>query len=255
MIDTHCHLESIDYDNIDEIIDKCTKNNINRLIVSGHDVNSCKEVIDLINKYDIVYGTVGYLPDTIDSISKNDIDYLEQIIKNNKKIIGIGEIGLDYHYDNDNKDKQKKLFTIQLMLAKKYNLPVVIHSRDSINDTYNILKENNIKRGTMHCYSGSLEYAYKFIDLGLYISVGGVVTFKNAKEIKRVVKHINLENILLETDSPYLTPTPYRGKKNYPYYLPLIAQEIANIKHININKVIDTTISNTNKLFDNKLNL
>lgn len=249
MIDTHCHLEKKDYSDIDNIIRECKEQGVEKIIVSGHNLESCKEALELAKKYNNVYATIGFLPDNIDNIKEEDFLILEEMLQN-KKIVGVGEIGLDYYYETNNKDKQKELFIRQLKLAQKYNLPVVIHSRDSINDTYEILKSNQIKKGTMHCYSGSLEYANKFIDLGLYISIGGVSTFKNAKEIKKVIENISLNNILLETDSPYLTPEPYRGKKNYPYYIPLIAQNISKIKDINVERVKIVTTSNARSLFD-----
>ena len=249
MIDTHCHLESSDYDNIDEIIKKCLKNGVEKIIVSGHDIKSCEEAVNLIEKYENIYASVGFLPDVVDEKTDDELNNLEEMLKN-KKVVAVGEIGLDYHFVKDNKEKQKNLFIKQLRLAKKHNLPVVIHCRDSINDTYEILKKEKIDRGTMHCYSGSLEYAKKIIDLGLYISIGGVSTFKNAKEIKNVIKEIPVDKILLETDSPYLTPEPYRGKKNYPYYIPLIAKNISNIKNIDYDKIVNTTIANTKSLFD-----
>ena len=225
MIDTHCHLEKEYYDDIDEIIGKCKNFGVDKIIVSGYNLDSSKEMLNLANKYDNIYATIGISPQDVDEASNNDLILLEELLKD-KKVVGIGEIGLDYHYTKENKEKQKQLFITQLRLAKKYNLPVVIHSRDAINDTYEILKSENIECGTMHCYSGSLEYAHKFIDLGLYLSIGGVSTFKNAKEIKKVIENISLDNLLLETDSPYLAPEPHRGKKNYPYYIPLILKKL-----------------------------
>ena len=248
MIDTHCHLEKEDYDNIDEIIDTCKKDCIEKLIVSGHDLKSSIEAIELTKKYDIVYASIGFLPDVLDNIENNNILELEKLIDNDK-VVAIGEIGLDYHWYKDNKEEQKELFIKQLELAKKYNKPVVIHSRDSIRDCYNILKEANIK-GAMHCYSGSVEMAREFIKIGFNISIGGVSTFKNSSTIKNVIKEIPLEYILLETDSPYLTPEPFRGKKNYPYYVKYVAMKIAEIKGIDVDMVVNTTTMNATKLFD-----
>ncbi len=248
MIDTHCHLELADYDNIDEIINICKKEGLKKIIVSGHDLKSSIEAIELTKKYDIVYATVGFLPDILKENTNNDIKKLEILIQE-KKVVGVGEIGLDYYWYKDNKEEQKKLFIDQLNLAKKYNKPVVIHSRDSINDCYQILKDMNLK-GTMHCYSGSVEIAKEFIKIGFLISIGGVSTFKNAKTIKNVIKEIPLEYILLETDSPYLTPEPFRGKKNYPYYVKYVAQNIALIKKISLEKVTLITTLNANTLFD-----
>ena len=248
MIDTHCHIEKEEYDKIEDIILECKKKNIEKIIVSGYDLESSKEAIYLANKYEMIYATIGFLPEILEK-NKYDINILEKLLKN-KKVIGIGEIGLDYHWYKNNKEEQKELFIQQILLAKKYNLPIVIHCRDAIQDCYDILKKYNVKKATMHCYSGSLEMAKNFINLGIYISIGGVSTFKNSKNIKEVIKEIPLSYILLETDSPYLTPEPFRGKKNYPYYLDNIALNIAKIKEISIEEVINITKDNTNKLFD-----
>lgn len=248
MIDIHCHLEKNDYDNIDEIINDCKKNGLEKIVVSGHDLKSSIEAVELSKKYDNVYATIGFLPDVLSSNEDNNILELEKLIVNDK-VVGIGEIGLDYYWYKDNKDEQKKLFIEQLNLAKKYNKPVIIHSRESIQDCFDILKTSNVK-GAMHCFSGSVEMANEFIKIGFYISVGGVLTFKNSKNIKEVISAIPLEYILLETDSPYLTPEPYRGKKNYPYYVNFVAQHVANIKNISLEEVDNITTANANSLFD-----
>lgn len=248
MIDIHCHLEKKDYDNIDEIIENCKNYGIDKIIVSGYDLETSIEAVELTQKYDMVYATIGFLPDILQNKDNNDINELEKLISN-KKVVGIGEIGLDYYWYKDNKNEQKELFINQLNLAKKYNKPVVIHTRDSIQDCYEILKNSDV-RGAMHCYSGSVEMAKEFIKLGFLISIGGVSTFKNAKTIKEVIKEIPLEYILLETDSPYLTPEPFRGKKNYPYYVSYVSKEIAKIKNISDQEVDQVTTKNTFSLFD-----
>lgn len=250
MIDIHCHLESKEYSNIDEIINECKNRKVEKIIASGYDLASSKEVIELTKRFENVYATIGLLPDVIYEHNE-DVKELEKLIEN-KKVIGIGEIGLDYYWHKDKKEEQKQLFIKQIILANKYDLPIVIHCRDAINDCYEILKEYKPKRGVMHCYSGSLEMARKFVDLGIYISIGGVSTFKNAKNIVEVIKEIPLEYIVLETDSPYLTPEPYRGKKNYPYYIPIIADKIAHIKNIDIKDVEYITNVNSCRLFDLK---
>lgn len=249
MIDTHCHIEKEDYDNIEEILTKCKENGINKIIVSGYDLESSKEAIRLANKYDEIYATIGFLPEVLHRDNLYDLSELENLLQN-KKVIGIGEIGLDYYWYKDNREEQKELFISQLELALKYNKPVVIHCREAIQDCYEIVKNYDKLKGTMHCYSGSLEMAKEFIKLGLYISVGGVSTFKNSKNIKEVINGIDLEYILLETDSPYLTPEPYRGKRNYPYFVRFVALKIAEIKDVDINIIEDVTTSNANSLFD-----
>ncbi len=247
-IDTHCHVFSEYYDNIDEVVNQCKKNNVNRIIVNGCDINSNKEVLELVNKYDVIYGAIGFHPTELDDFKDEYFEFLENNISN-PKIVAIGEIGLDYYYDNTDKDKQKEIFKRQLDIANKYNKPIIVHSRNSIQDTYNILKEYNLF-GSIHCFSGSVEMAREFIKIGYKLGIGGIITYKNAKNIREVVKNIDLSHILLETDSPYLTPVPYRGKSNSPEYIPLIANTIADIKNISINDVSEVTTANAEEIFD-----
>lgn len=247
-IDTHCHVFSEYYDNIDEIVNQCKKNNVNRIIVNGCDINSNKEVLELVNKYDVIYGAIGFHPTELDDFKDEYFEFLENNISN-PKIVAIGEIGLDYYYNNTDKDKQKEIFKRQLDIANKYNKPIIVHSRNSIQDTYNILKEYNLF-GSIHCFSGSVEMAREFIKIGYKLGIGGIITYKNAKNIREVVKNIDLSHILLETDSPYLTPVPYRGKSNSPEYIPLIANTIADIKNISINDVSEVTTASAEEIFD-----
>lgn len=244
MIDTHCHLDCID--NVEEIV----KNFDGIIITSGCDDISNKKVIDLVNKYKNVFGTLGIHPEEADK--KYNLDFIVENI-NNPKIVGIGEIGLDYHYVSDNIEKQKELFRKQLDIADEYNLPVVVHSRDAINDTYNILSEYKLT-GSIHCFSSSLEMAIKFINLGYKIGVGGVVTFKNGKKLKDVVSGIDINDILTETDSPYLSPEPYRGKVNNPSNVFYVMKEIAHIKEMSFEDVKKITVDNSKKVFE-RLNL
>lgn len=248
MIDTHCHIYSEYYDDVSALIDDIKKAGIKKIIINGCDMKSNLEVLELTKKYDIVYGALGFHPTELDNYSDDSIKWLEDNL-NNDKIVAIGEIGLDYHYENTNKEKQIKAFNEQLQLAEKYKMPVIIHTRDAIQDTYNILKKYKLK-GSIHAFSGSLEMAKEFINLGYYIGVGGVCTFKNAKNIVNVIKNISTEYILLETDSPYLTPEPYRGKINTPKNISIIADKIAEIKQIDSSEVVDVTTDNANALFD-----
>ena len=248
MIDTHCHLSVNDYDDIDSLISKLKDNGVSKIIVNGCDMDSNKEVLSLIKKYDIVYGAIGFHPTELDNYNDDCLSFLEEHI-NDRKIVAIGEIGLDYHYDGYDKSKQIDVFKKQLDIASKYNKPIIIHSRDAIGDTYNILHEYQLK-GSIHAFSGSLEMAKAFIKLGYYLGIGGVVTFKNAKNIVSVLKDISLEYILLETDSPYLTPEPYRGLKNDSSYLKYIVSKIAEIKGISESEVVEITTNNANALFD-----
>lgn len=247
-IDTHCHVLSEYYDNINEVVNQCKKNNVNRIIVNGCDINSNKEVLELVSKYDIIYGAIGFHPTELDDFNDEYFEFLENNISN-PKIVAIGEIGLDYYYDNTDKNKQKEIFKRQLDIANKYSKPIIVHSRNSIQDTYNILKEYNLF-GSIHCFSGSVEMAREFIKIGYKLGIGGIITYKNAKNIREVVKDIDLSYILLETDSPYLTPSPYRGKNNSPEYIPLIASTIADIKNISINDVSEVTTANAEEIFD-----
>ena len=247
-IDVHCHLDSNYYDDIDKVINNAKKNNVNKLIYNGCNKKSNKEVIKLIYKYDSVYGAVGYHPTELDDVNEKDYELLESLLSN-KKIVAIGEIGLDYHYPDTNKEKQKYAFRRQLELAEKHNIPVIVHSRDAIQDTFDIMSEYNIK-GVIHCFSGSVEMAKEFIKKGFLISVGGIITFKNAKNIIEVIKNIDLSYVLLETDSPYLTPEPFRKEQNEPMYIPIIASKIADILNVSIEEVSSKTTDNAKRLFD-----
>ena len=243
LIDTHCHLSSDDYNNLDEIINEFD----GIMIASGCDLKTNKEVIELVNKYDNVYGTLGIHPEEIENFKESDLKFIEDNL-NNKKIVGIGEIGLDYYWVKDNKEQQKELFIKQLDIAKKYNKAVIVHSREAIQDTYDILKKYNLK-GSIHCFNSSLEMAREFIKIGYKIGVGGVLTFKNSRKLQEIVKDIDLKHILLETDSPYLTPEPYRGQKNKPSNVYYVALKLAELKNLSIEDIINQTWENALKEF------
>ena len=247
-IDTHCHMIKEYYDDIDKYISNCIDNNVKKIIVNATDKKSCLEVLELIKKYDIVYGALGFHPTELDEVIDSDFDWLDSVI-NNDKIVAVGEIGLDYHYDNTDKEKQICIFKRQLDIAKKYNKPVIVHTRDSIQDTFDILKYYNVK-GVIHCYSGSLEMAKEFTKKGFLIGIGGICSFKNASNIINVIKNVDLEYIVLETDSPYLTPEPYRKLKNESMYIPLISKKISDIKNINEEFVMKATTENAHRIFD-----
>ncbi len=247
-IDTHCHLYDEYYSDMDRVIQNAVKNNVKRVIVNGCDMKSNKEVLELVKKYDIVYGALGFHPTELDGISDEELKWLDDNL-DNSKIVAVGEIGLDYHYDETDREKQQYFFRKQLEIAKKHNLSVIVHSRDSIQDTYNILKDSSVK-GVLHCYSGSLEMAREFIKIGYFLGVGGIITFKNAKNIINVINNIGLEYILLETDSPYLAPEPYRGRTNEPAYIPIIASKIAALKGVSISEVERITTGTARGIFD-----
>ena len=248
LIDTHCHLNKEYYENVETVIKEAVSDNVEYLIVSSCSPENWEENINLINKYKNVYLNISLHPE----YGNEEIDYdlylekMKKIIKSNSKIIAIGEIGLDYHYDNTNKDRQKDLFIKQIMLAKEYKFPIVIHTRDATKDTIDILKKFNIK-GIIHCFSGSLETAREYINMGFYLGIGGVVTFKNSK-LKDVIKEIGLDYIVLETNSPYLSPI--RGNKNFPKNIKIIAEYIASLLNISVEEVSKKTTLNVKKIYN-----
>lgn len=248
-IDTHCHLSSNDYDNIDLVINENRKAGMEKIIVSACDKKDFEEAFLLSEKYKDVFLTIGYHPEYVDDIVPADIAELDVLLKK-EKVVGVGEIGLDYHYTKDNREAQIALFEQQLALAEKNNMPVVIHSRDATEDTINTLKKYKVK-GVIHCFSGSLEVAEIYIRMGFKLGFGGVVTFSNSN-LYKVVEKIGLPNIVLETDSPYLAPVPYRGKQNSSKYVPVIAQKIADILGLSLEEVASVTTSNACELFDLK---
>ena len=249
MIDTHCHLD--EYDNLDEIINHM-KDNV--MITSGVDMKTNKFVLEVV-KHPTIYGTIGLHPENVNDNYEEELRFIEEHI-NDEKIVGIGEIGLDYHYTKENIELQKEVFKRQLILAQKCHKMVVIHSRDSILDTYTILKELKFKeKVVLHCYSSSLEMAKRFLEFPIMFGIGGVLTFKNEKKLKEIVKELPLEYLLLETDSPYLTPEPFRGKKNEPYNIYYVACKIAEIKGIKAEEVLKITTENAKRQFDLKPNL
>lgn len=247
-IDTHCHLTHDNYNNLEELIEKISPN---KIIINGVNKETSMEAIELSKKYDHVYAAIGIHPEEINN--ETDLKFIEDNIFF-KKIVAIGEVGLDYYWHKDNKEAQKSLFEEQIKLGLKYNKPIIIHSRDSIEDTYNILKKYhdinpNIKY-ILHCYSSSVEMAKKFLNMNVMFGIGGVLTFKNEKKLKEVISYLDLNKILLETDSPYLTPEPFRGKINTSLNIPLIAQKIAEIKNEDVDKILEITTKNAISQFD-----
>ena len=245
-IDTHCHLSIDDYDDIDKIVSDNKKSGISKIVISGCTKDSIQESLELSKKYKDIYVTIGFHPSESNHTNINDINALLSQIKEDK-VVGIGEIGLDYHYGKEDINKQKKLFRDQMIIADKNNLPVVIHSRDATKDTIDILKEFPKVKGIIHCFSGSVEVAEEYIKMGYLLGIGGVVTFKNSSLFK-VIEKVGMENIVFETDSPYLTPEPFRGKKNSSKYIPFISKKVAEILNVD-EKVL------RKKVFDNTINL
>lgn len=251
IINTHSHVNMLRETNIDEAIQNAIDNKIVTIVPSS----SVQDIFDtdkFIQKCNDVYGYVGVFPEEVKDFSDKTLSDMEEIIKSNPKIIGIGEIGLDYYWDKSFKELQKEVFIKQIEFANQMNLPLNIHSREAHLDTLEILKKYN-KNSTaiMHCFSGSLEFARECIKEGIYIALGGVVTFKNAKKTKEVAKNIPLEYLLLETDDPYLAPVPFRGKENQPMYVKYVAEEIANLRGITPEVVAKTSTENAKKIFKN----
>lgn len=244
--DTHCHLFREYYENIDEILKIAKDNQVTRYIVAGCDDSTNREVLELLSKEGI-YGALGIHPEEVDNYSDSDIQFIENNLKH-QKVIAIGEIGLDYHYTKENREEQIKLLESQLSLAKKYHLPVVIHSREATEDTINVLKKYHV-HGVIHAFSGSLETAKIYIKMGFCLGVNGVITFKSCN-LKEVIKNIPLEYIVLETDSPYLTPVPYRGKQNDPSKIREIAQFLGSIYGVSLEELAKITNKNIARIFD-----
>lgn len=261
MIDTHCHLsmvldenKNVDYNQIDEILKQMKSNNVTHAITIGSNMDDSKLSIDIAGRYNNIYCAIGVHPDGVEGF---DLNVLEDLIKrniNNGKLVAIGEIGLDYYWRKDNCDAQKEIFKQQLRLAKKYNLPVVIHCRDAYGDTLEILKEHAPfnSGGVIHCYSGSIEWAKEVVKLGFLISFTGVVTYPNASNVQEVAKWVDDDKFMVETDSPFLTPVPFRGKKNDPSYVKYTLEYIAKLKNKNIEQIDKITTNNAIKLFNLK---
>lgn len=246
-VDTHCHIFKSDYDNIDEVLNNASINNVKYYINNGSDREYNKEVLELVKEYDNMYGALGIHPETVDDYSLDDIEFIKNNLSN-EKIVAIGEIGLDYHYTKENKDEQIKLLEMQLSLAEEYNLPVIIHSRDATEDTINTLKKFNC-RGTIHSFSGSLETAKIYIKMGYLLGINGVITFKNCN-IKDVIKEVGLDNIVLETDSPYLTPVPYRGMQNNPSHILDIAKFVSELYNVSLEELSYRTNENIKRMYE-----
>ena len=247
-IDTHMHIGDDFGVQPDLYVKNATDAQVEVLIASFCEKDDIMLSTKFVEKYKNLYACIGYHPDVSNKIVEKDYEILEEMVKNNPKIVAIGEIGLDYSWNKDNKNKQREVFCKQLEIAEKLKVPVVIHSRDSINETYEILKKYKVS-GVIHCFSGSLEMAKKFISLGFLLGIGGVVTFKNSK-LFEVIEKLELTNIVLETDSPYLTPEPNRGKINESSNIPYIAQKIAEVKHIPLENVAKITTENAIRTFD-----
>lgn len=255
IFDTHTHYDDEAFnEDRDELLNSMAAQGIGKIINIGATLKSTGTTVDLMQQYPFIYGAVGVHPEGVAEMTEESIEWLWELCKLDKTV-AVGEIGLDYYWDEPERDIQKKWFRRQLQLAKEVQLPVVIHSREAAKDTIDIMKEEHSEKigGVIHCYSYTKESAKIFLDMGFVFGIGGVVTFKNAKKLKEAVEYIPMDSILLETDCPYLAPVPYRGKRNSSLYLPHVVDEIAAIKGISIDEVESITLENALRVFP-KLN-
>ncbi|AVQ34639.1 MULTISPECIES: TatD family hydrolase [Staphylococcus] len=252
LIDTHVHLNAEQYDeDLEAVIERARENGVDRMFVVGFDTPTVERTMELIDQYDFIYGIIGWHPvDAIDCTEER-LEWIEELAKH-PKVIGIGETGLDYHWDKSPKDVQQALFRKQIALAKRVNLPIIIHNREATQDCVDILKEEHAEEisGIMHSFSASPEIADEIINkLNFYVSLGGPVTFKNAKQPKEVAQHVPFDRLLVETDAPFLSPHPYRGKRNEPARVTLVAEQIAELRGVSYEEVCEQTTKNAETLF------
>ena len=244
LIDTHAHIDMLP---LDETLDLMQKYNVKKVIIPSVEVGTMDKVLEIANNNENIFAMLGIFP----SEAKTYTDEVEEKIRANvDKIVAIGEIGLDYYWDKSFVELQKEVFAKQIRLANELNLPIAVHDREAHKDSFDIIKSENKSSDVLfHCFSGSVEFMKECVKQGWYIALGGVVTFKNAVKMKDVAKEVPLEKLVLETDSPYLTPVPFRGKTNYPSYVKYVAEEIANLRAMPVNELIGITTENAERLF------
>lgn len=251
LIDTHTHINAEQFnEDIEETIDRAREAGVSPMLVVGFDTPTIDRAIELAETYEDIYAIVGWHP--VDAIDCTDahLERIEQLMSH-PKVMALGEVGLDYHWDKSPIDVQQQVFRQQIKIAKRTNMPIVIHNRDATADVLDILEEEHAEEvgGVFHSYSMSVELLERCLNLNFYISLGGPVTFKNAKVPKAVAKEVPLDRLLIETDCPYLTPTPFRGKRNEPAYVKYVAEEIASLRDISYEELADATTANAKKLF------
>lgn len=250
-IDTHSHIDFVEIQqDLDNVLLKCSEVGVKQVIIPGVNQEDTPRVIDLAQKHENIFALVGMHPSEAKKWNESSFDYFKNLATH-PKVLGIGEIGLDYYWDKTFNDIQKDVLIKQIELAKEVQKPICIHDRDAHADTLQILKDTNAKEVgvVLHCFSGSVDFMKECIKEGFYISLGGVVTFKNAKKPQEVAKEVPLERLMLETDAPYLTPVPHRGETNYPFYIPQIAAKIAELKGISVEEVANVTTQNAKEFW------
>ena len=249
--DSHAHYNDEKFEeDREELIKKIYDENVTEIINAGYSLESSKEAIEIANKYDFMNAIVGISPNDIDNFKESDLDEIESLARN-KKVVAIGEIGLDYYWNKENKDLQKQIFISQIKIANKLNLPIVIHTREAIFDTLEILKNNKCnKNGVFHCCPLNVDLVREGLKLGFYISFAGPITFKNSKNADEIIKMVPLDKILIETDCPYLSPEPLRGKRNDSRNVKYMAQKIADVKGISLEEIAEVTYNNAKKIFE-----
>lgn len=247
--DSHAHYDDERFDEDREsLIEGLRKKGVDFIVNAAADMKSCHTSLALAEKYPFIYSSVGVHPHDVKDLTEADIEEMRKLAAHSK-VVAIGEIGLDYYYDHSPREDQRKWFKVQLELAKELDLPVIIHSRDASQETFDMILESGIKEGVIHCFSGSYELAKEYVKRGFYLGIGGALTFKNAKKTVEVVEGIDLEHLLIETDCPYLTPAPHRGERNDSSYLKFVVEKIAQIKGISTDEVAKRSSENAKKLF------
>lgn len=251
IFDTHAHYDDSVFDaDRDELLRRMAGNGIGTIVNIGANIKTSAATVALTERYPFLYGAVGVHPSETDALTERDMEQLGSHCAH-PKIVAVGEIGLDYHYPDTNRELQQRWFVRQLALAREVQLPVVIHSRDAANDTIQIMKEQHCEEigGVVHCFSYSKELALQYVDMGFYIGVGGVITFSNAKKLVEAVRAVPLERIVLETDAPYLSPAPERGSRNHSGKLWLVAEKLAELKGVTVQELIRITEENARRLY------
>lgn len=255
LFDSHAHINDERFDeDRDEVIEHLRENSIDLVVNPGADMPSSRSAVELANKVDFIYSAVGVHPHDVETMTDKDLEELKNLAKENEKVVAIGEIGLDYYYDLSPRELQKEWFIKQIELANELGLPFIVHDRDAHGDTFDIIKKYKAPETgcVLHCYSGSLELALEYIKMGCYISIPGTVTFKNNRKTVEVTENIPIEWMFIETDSPYLTPVPYRGKRNDPSKVRYVAEKVAELRGISYEEVCEITKENAKKFFNIK---